>query len=72
MPWAFGPTIRPFLVSASRRLTSHHVMPILHGMVIQVRDIDADLWRKVRAKAIAQNLSIRQLLETLLRQWLKA
>jgi hypothetical protein len=38
---------------------------------IQVRGVDAELWRDARAKAIKDRLSTKQLLERLLRDWVK-
>lgn len=35
-----------------------------------LRHIDADLWARVRAKAQAQGLSVKELIEDLLRGWL--
>ncbi len=38
---------------------------------IQVRGIDEELWRKAKAKAITERLTTKQLLERLLRDWVK-
>ena len=36
-----------------------------------LRGIDDDLWRRVKSKAALEGISIRALLEELLRAWLK-
>lgn len=36
-----------------------------------LRNIDADLWRKVKVKAAMKEISIRAVIEQLLKDWLK-
>ncbi len=36
-----------------------------------LRQIDSDLWRQVKSKAALGGISIKALIEALLRQWLK-
>lgn len=36
-----------------------------------LREIDPELWRKVKAKAALETTSIKALIERLLRDWLK-
>jgi hypothetical protein len=35
-----------------------------------IRQIDPELWRQVKSKAALERLTIRELIEQLLRQWL--
>ena len=36
-----------------------------------IRDIDQDLWRKVKSKAALEGTSVKQSIEDLLRDWVK-
>jgi predicted HicB family RNase H-like nuclease len=37
-----------------------------------LRDIDADLWRRVKSKAALEGVSVKKLIEQLLRTWVDA
>jgi hypothetical protein len=37
-----------------------------------VRDVDPDLWRRLRAAALVQGVTVGQLLNQIIRDWLKA
>ena len=37
---------------------------------ISVRDLDPDLWRQLRAAALVQNVTVGQLLNQIIREWL--
>ena len=37
-----------------------------------IRQIDAELWRQVKSKAAMQGLSVKAVIEQLLRTWVKA
>ena len=34
-----------------------------------LRGVDTDLWRRVRSKAALEHISVRDLIENLLREW---
>jgi len=37
-----------------------------------LRNIDADLWRQIKSKAALEGISVKALIERLLRAWLEA
>ncbi len=41
------------------------------SVVYQLRGIDPQLWRKIRAKAVGEGKTVKQVILHLLEQWLK-